>query len=247
MEYLFSPSIEKKLRQLAQSRPLIALDFDGTLAPIVPKPEDAQMPDTTTELMQRIVSQWPVAIISGRWVSDLKERVPVRVKHLIGNHGVEGLPGWESQSEKAEATVQKWMKHLPAAELESMGVDVEDKRFSLALHYRHAQDKDIAKREIETWVEKLGEPPRVIGGKEVINLVVPQCPHKGMAVKSLMDLEATSVALYIGDDDTDEDVFRMNQPGLMTISVGNRPNSAAQYYLNEQKEMDQLLTLLLSF
>jgi trehalose 6-phosphate phosphatase len=88
---------------------------------------------------------------------------------------------------------------------------------------------------------------RLIRGKQVVNLLPHDAPHKGVALEKARDRFGCDTALYVGDDETDEDVFGLDQPGrLLTIRVGRRQGSLASYFLRNQGEMDELLAALLA-
>ena len=87
---------------------------------------------------------------------------------------------------------------------------------------------------------------RIIPGKMVINLVPAGLPHKGDALRRLMRLSHRRIALYVGDDHTDEDVFRLAaDAGVVGVRVGRTRHSAASWFLRDQQEVDELLSRLL--
>jgi trehalose 6-phosphate phosphatase len=130
---------------------------------------------------------------------------------------------------------------------ELRGVKIEDKGFSIAIHYRQSREKKLARRAILEAVSALGEI-RLIGGDQVINILPQGAPHKGMALERERVLLKCDTAIYVGDDETDEDVFALDQPGqLLTIRVGQRRSSAAAYYIESQRRIDDLLRVLLKF
>ncbi len=86
---------------------------------------------------------------------------------------------------------------------------------------------------------------RVVPGKQVVNLVPLDAPNKGDALLALRDSTGADMAIYVGDDVTDEDVFRLDQPGrLFTVRIGTSKRSAARYFLKQQEEIDALLEAL---
>lgn len=248
MKYLLSPSGIRVLTSLCFTNTLYAFDFDGTLAPIVEKPEDAVPARATEALLKELSELSPVAVISGRSIADLKSRLRFTPSFLIGNHGVEGLPRTNQALGHAEQICQIWRKQVernwPKNQFDS-GVSIEDKVYSLALHYRRSRNKKEDRVALFHLVEKLDPPPRLILGKSVINLLPPGAPHKGMALlEILMQLELKS-AFYIGDDDTDEDVFSLPDSRIFSARVGQRKTSQAQYYLKRQTEINSLLKLII--
>jgi trehalose 6-phosphate phosphatase len=242
MKHILSAANVELLAQLAASRVLLAFDFDGTLAPIVSAREVAGMRARTRKLLQQVCEVYPCAVISGRSRADVLERVSnVRVKYVAGNHGLE--PGRNLAS--FERVVRVVTPKLTRALADHRGVEIEDKQYSLTVHYRKSRQKQKARAAIEAAVRALAEPMRIIGGKLVVNVVPAGAPHKGDALEALRAKAGADTALYVGDDITDEDVFELNQPGrLLSIRVGQTRRSAAEYYLRDQGEIDRLLSKL---
>jgi trehalose 6-phosphate phosphatase len=126
------------------------------------------------------------------------------------------------------------------------GVEIEDKRYSFAVHYRKSLQKQRARAAIEAAVHELGEPMRIIGGKLVVNVVPAGAPHKGDALSLLRKKSRAQAAIFVGDDITDEDVFELKRPGkLLGIRIGRTRRSAAEFYLRDQPEIDRLLAALI--
>jgi trehalose 6-phosphate phosphatase len=126
-------------------------------------------------------------------------------------------------------------------------VHVENKTFSVAVHYRRSREKKRARAAILEAAESLG-PVRLIGGKQVVNILPRDAPHKGIALERERERLLHDTAIYVGDDETDEDVFALDQPGrLLTVRVGPKRLSQASYFLKNQAALDELLDALLSF
>jgi len=230
------------LRQFAASNVLLAFDFDGTLAPIVAEPKAAAMRPRTAELMRRLCRRYPCAAISGRAVADLRPRLEgLAFVDVVGNHGLEpGRRGAEFAS-----VVAGWWPVLERSLAPLRGVVLENKRFSVAVHYRESREKRAAKAAIAEVAREL-EPLRIIGGKHVVNLLPPGGPHKGLALTEARVRHGCDTALYVGDDETDEDVFALEHAGLLTIRVGCRASSRAAFYLRRQRAIDELIERLLA-
>lgn len=245
MKHLLSRENSEVLAQLAWSRVLVAFDFDGTLAPIISNREMAHMRARTGELFAKVCSLYPCAVISGRSQPDVSARLGAApIKYVVGNHGLEpGVSLDEFENEIAQARAL-----LEEALAGSAGVDLEDKRYSLALHYRRSRNKRFARSAILAAVAHLPVRMRMVPGKLVVNVVPERAPNKGDALLELRKAEQADTALYVGDDVTDEDVFKLDQPGrLLTVRVGDSLSSAAAYFLRDQNEMDRLLAKLISF
>lgn len=230
------------LVQLAWSPVLLAFDYDGTLAPIVANRDAATMRRETSRLFQRVSEIYPVAVISGRSQGDVRSRLGrAPVKYVIGNHGLE--PGRDLSEFESEMRAVR--PALEAALNTTSGIDIEDKRYSLAVHYRRSRNKRGARTAVERAVKALPMPMRIVAGKLVVNIVPARAPNKGDALLELREREQASTALYVGDDVTDEDVFTLDQPGrLVGVRVGESSASSAKYYLRDQREMDVLLERL---
>ena len=99
---------------------------------------------------------------------------------------------------------------------------------------------------LEQRVSRLVPTPDIVHGKRVLNLLPPDAPHKGEALQSLLGLSGCARAMYIGDDVTDEDVFRMRMPEVLSIRVGRKRKSAAEMYLKNQAEVARLVRRLVA-
>ena len=166
MQYLLSNTARAMLTRLSRERTLYAFDFDGTLSPIVDHPSLAGMPVRTRSLLSRLAALRPCVVISGRARPDLLDRLAgVKVARAIGNHGAE--TGTVSRSSRVTA----WQRSLELEFNSLEGVWVENKRLSLAVHYRQAPDGDDAQRRILAATGRL-EGARVFGGKMVVNLLL---------------------------------------------------------------------------
>ena len=228
------------LRDLAAHRTLLVFDFDGTLAPIVESRHRARLPAATVRLLRAVAEAWPCAVISGRSRADVEARLGgVRLLALVGNHGAEqrpalpGAAGWRRR-------VRSWRRRLEVDLADVRGIDVEDKGLSLAVHVRGS----AAQRRAAIALAGL-EGARVVGGKRVRNATVLGAPDKGDALLRLVRLGRYERVLFVGDDDTDEDVFRRAPDvPLVGVAVGRRSHSAAPYYLRRQGDVARLLSAL---
>jgi len=240
--YAFSREGVAVLDAALAERPLLAFDVDGTLAPIAERPTDARLPEEVETCLAHLAERAVVAVVTGRAVADARRMLGFEPRHLIGNHGAEGLPGGETHSARFIGAVRSWSEALRAdPALAAAGVLIEDKRYSLSLHYRSARDQAAASRAIHRCIEALHPKPRIIPGKLVVNLLPADAPDKGVALRSLMTSCELSRALYVGDDDTDEAVFRLRLPGVLGLRVERQAGSAAALYLEHQREMLALL------
>jgi trehalose 6-phosphate phosphatase len=243
MQRILSPDNVEVLAQFAWSNALVAFDFDGTLAPIVADRDRASMRPRTRDLFDQVCRLYPCAVISGRGRADVARRLTgSHVRYIVGNHGVE--PGKHMAT--FERQIADALLQLQAALPLNLGIDIEDKRFSLAIHYRRSRRKRDARRVVYEALAELALPLRATAGKLVVNVVSARAPHKGDALLQLRAKARADTAIYVGDDVTDEDVFQLDQPGrLLSIRVGRARASAAPYYLRSQAEIDTLLSRLI--
>ncbi len=241
MKDLFSPDGLRLLESFCYANTLFAFDFDGTLAPIVADPEAAACRPCVREALDRLAQLAPVAILSGRGLRDLRPRLPDSIRHVAGNHGLEGLGISARDAERARRQARGWLREIGEWR-GPPGLEVEDKAYSVSLHYRHAKSRREAKTRIERKVLELSPAPRIIPGKCVVNLLPEGAPHKGIALMNAMERTRTRAAIYVGDDDTDEDVFRLPAPPrVLSIRVGKKATSGARFYLAKQ---GQILALI---
>lgn len=245
--HIFSPQGEQALAATMALWPLLAFDFDGTLAPIVALPDMARMPPGVVIRLRQLARYLPVAIVTGREVADVSKRLGFTPKYIVGSHGAESdllppLPMWVSAMESAREWLQPFRE-----ELQAMGVHVEDKRSSIALHYRMARDRELARRRLEEILKTAGPALHVFGGKLVFNIVAARAPDKADAVHAVVAREGAASAVFIGDDVNDEPVFQRAPAHWLTIKVGRTSaHSRARFYLDSPREMAMLLDRMLA-
>jgi trehalose 6-phosphate phosphatase len=243
MKDILSPEARPVLRAVARERQLLAFDFDGTLAPIVPVRALAAMPDSTRTLLRIAALLYPCAVISGRSRSDLLPRLAgVPLLAVVGNHGAEAGRGPVDPSDRG--VIAGWKATLEASLRSVPGVEIEDKGLSLAVHYRRSPSGPAVRRAIRAAAAAL-DGARVFPGRAVVHVVASGSHDKGAAIASLLSRAGLDRALYVGDDTTDEDAFRARfvSPG---VRVGRAHASTARYYLPAQDAIDKLLYLLIS-
>lgn len=186
------------------------LDVDGVLAPIVPRPEDARVPEETRVELRRLDARYAlVACISGRAGETAAKIVGVPELTYVGNHGLE-----------LEPAAPEWGERLRTF---LAGVDwdgIEDKQLTAALHYRDAPDEAKARARLEAICERA----RAAGftarfGRKVLELLPPLEANKGTAVRQLLEEHALPRALYAGDDTTDLDGFRALEKLELAVRV----------------------------
>lgn len=246
MQPLFSPAGAAALRALMQRRPLVGFDFDGTLAPIVTRPADARVSAALSRRLFRL-SALPLAVVSGRAVRDVEEHLPFRPRWIVGNHGAEHpLMPPDPRHERALDPLRAALA-AHAREIAEAGILVEDKRLSIALHYRCAPVLDKALATMEPLLQQVRESTRIVGGKRVVNITAVNAPDKGEALAALVRSCGATCAFYIGDDLNDESVFRRAPPEWLTVRVGrDDPHSAATWYVDSEADVAMVLESMLS-
>jgi trehalose 6-phosphate phosphatase len=192
----------------APDRAAIVLDVDGTLAPIVQRPDEAAVPDEARWELERLVGRYAlVACVSGRTGEDVRRLVDVDGVRYVGAHGLELAP-----------EADRWRDELSRF---AAGVDwpVEDKGLTVSFHYREAENEEEALE----YLERVAERARTAGlvprfGRKVLEIRPPVQADKGTAVTQLLADAGLRRALYAGDDTTDVDAFR----ALEGLEVGIR-------------------------
>jgi trehalose 6-phosphate phosphatase len=244
MRSVFSRRSSEVLQALARGNVLLAFDFDGTLAPIVAEPERAAIPARTRKLLKRVAALYPCIVVSGRGRRDVQRLVRgMGIQEVIGNHGSES----RGSSGALAGRVRAWIPVLKSGLRGVRGVVLEEKQFSVSVHYRKSREKKAAIRTILQIAETL-PGARTVGGKQVVNIVPRGAPHKGQAVEHLRRRQKRDAVIYVGDDDTDENAFAMRRTGrLWGIRVGARRSSLAHYYVRRQREIDRLLAALIAW
>ena len=225
------------------ARPIILMDFDGTLAEFQIDPSAVTLPPSRQILLQTLAKRADLSagIISGRRISDLRERVPTAPSMFFaGLHGLEiegpGLRFAHNAVALAAPGISLLAKDLRRAVKPLPGVFVEDKTYSIVLHMRGASKAD--RLHATTRFNALAEPflaegtVRLQPGDLVLELLPNVDWAKGDAVRAIMrhveaDAKETVWPVYIGDDETDEDAFEEIGTNGLTIAVGKRVASAA--------------------
>ena len=197
-------------------RSAVLLDVDGVLAPIVPQPDDAHMPETTRRPLIEIARAFrTVACVSGRRASDARRIVALGSIAYLGNHGSEILrPG--AIAPEADRELQAWtrrvqgfMREAYSEDLRQLRVRLEDKEAIAALHWRGVPDEEGAEQAIRGVADRAESAGyRTHWGRKVLEIRPPVRIDKGAGIVSLLRDDDHDAAIYIGDDRTDLDAFR---------------------------------------
>jgi trehalose 6-phosphate phosphatase len=251
------PSALEHVKEIAGHRRLaVFLDYDGTLTPIVSQPDQALLSDSTRQVVRTLAACVPVAILTGRNLDDIRGRVDIDGIVYAGSHGfdIAGPQGLRRQ------VATEFLQVLDVAEKELRekfaaipGALLERKRFSIAAHYRQANESGVIK--ITQAVNEAAarhRELRKIAGKKVYELQPDIDWNKGSAVLWLLEklgLDQPDVLpLYIGDDRTDEDAFRALRQRGVGIIVSEQPRpSLASYSLKNPAEVERFLRDLIAW
>ncbi len=246
------PDLVRALRRLTTRRPLLlALDFDGVLAPIVPRPEDARPLPGSVQQVERLASgrDVVVALVSGRSRDDLAALSGVRpTAHLllVGSHGAEvddaGPAGLDDAARQRLRDVTALLQDVVAAH---PGAHLERKPASVVLHTRLIDDRGSAAEATRAALALLDgrDGVHVTPGKEVVEAAVVET-GKGAALQRLRTAQGAQAVLYVGDDVTDEHAFAVLGPNDVGVKVGPGETLARFRIADPAAVRDLLATLV---
>lgn len=255
MSYLFD-NLDAIVGLLSRAPFGLITDVDGTISQIAPSPAEARVHPECKARLSRLVGRLPlVAAISGRPVLEAKEMVGVDGMVYIGNHGLErwsgGVTRYAEGVEGYRAKVAAALREL--SDLSSIGgLHVEDKGVALAIHYRNCSDRERARQSILKQVEgaRSVEGFKIVEGKMVVELRPPVEVDKGSAVKSLIGDYHLAGGIYMGDDASDLDAFRVMRGdgfaavGILGDETPDEVERAADYTLDGVGDVARFLTWL---
>ncbi len=264
MQYLFSDWDKIVSRIKSASCVLLLFDYDGTLTPIVRKPELAILSEESRQLLENLSHKrrFIVGVVSGRGLNDIQSKVGVNGIIYVGNHGFEiegpGLnyvhPINNDETKSIMGTLSQTLNNFLGT---VKGVMVENKGLTVSIHYRLVKKKeidrvkDILQRVVEA--ARLSDKVKITHGKKVYEIRPNVHWHKGMAVKLIIEKYGSKgkkdvfLPVYVGDDLTDEDAFKVieNYDGVSVYVGGVNPQSIARYYFKTCKEVNKFMKELL--
>ena len=256
MKYLWDEITDIKKFLGVYDKIVLLLDFDGTLTPIVKPPNRAELSKSMRNLLIKLSKKqgFYLAILSGRTLKDIKKKIGLPNIIYGGNHGLEGEIFGKKYSfhipQKKLAVLKDIRKQLNEIANQFEGVFIEDKGPVVSLHYRKIQKyqipvfKKLFKKILKPYEQK--GLIYVIEGKMVYDIYPKVNWNKGeFAVLIIQEIEALTkqepVTIFIGDDSTDEEVFKKLKKSI-TIKVGRDNNSNAKYNLNDTEDVFNFLS-----
>jgi trehalose-phosphatase len=239
--------------RIQRARDLVLfLDYDGTLTPIVSRPELALFPPPVKKHLEKLRDLPGVylAVISGRSLEDLRKKVGVSGIIYVGNHGleIENPAGKHKKilSPARKRELKKIARNLQDSFKETPGILFEEKGPILSIHYRtvppvfSARVHQVIKEEVRQWSDRW----KMASGKMVLEIRPNVDFHKGKAVGEILKPFPSQglLPIYIGDDQTDEDAFRVLKGKGITVHIGSgRLPSEADFFLRTPGEVQEFL------
>ncbi len=231
------------------------LDYDGTLTPIVSNPDEALLSDKAREVIRKLSEQISVAIISGRDRKDVRSKAGIKNIIYAGSHGfdISGPDGLDMEHESGEKIIpvlDSAEKHLKEKLRPVGGVQVERKKYAIAVHFRNAKDNALPEiKEAVSEVLNSNKELKKGSGKKIIELKPDINWHKGKALIWLMEKLQLNrdkyIPVFIGDDETDEDALEViKDDGIGIITGSHDQTTAAHYRLDDTDQVIEFLEKL---
>ena len=237
-------------KKVGKKEIIFFLDYDGTLTPIRKKPHLAKINTSTKKLLKKLTKLTrKVYIISGRSLGDVKSLVGVNGVSYIGNHGLEVTGGKthpiQKKAKKLKPFIQK-AKRILRKTINFKGVFVEDKGYTLSVHYRLLDKKNIEafKKIFDSSTKKLikSKKIKVTKGKKVFEVRPNLRWDKGKAVLWVIKKQKKVLPICIGDDITDEDAFRaIGKKGISILVSKKKKKTFAQHRIESSQDVINLL------
>lgn len=255
MRYLWSvwPALKKRIQ--SAKRILLILDFDGTLTKIAKTPQGVVLKKNTKNFLT-VLSKSPrykLAVVSGRSLKNLKSFFRIRNCIYAGNHGLELkggkllLPLQARKARKLKALVWLLGEKLKEDFSKVSGILIEDKNYTLSLHHRNVPREyaPFFKQEVDRFRKQYSHWPLIWKkGKKVWDVRPGINWDKGNIVLHLSKHYPDALPIIIGDDVTDEDMFKALKHQAVTIRVGRSSRSTAMHYLKSTKSVGRFLEVL---
>jgi len=242
--------------QLTQKDVFVFLDYDGTLTPIVATPDLAVLSDEMRGVVQKLASRYTVSVVSGRATDDVRSKVQINGIFYAGSHGFEIVdPGGKvevnQEAQGIRSVIDEVHEKLSGKLKNVSGALVENVKYTISSHYRLVSESDFPK--VEKAVQDiLKEYPnlRKTDGKKVFELRPKIDWHKGKAVNWILNVlkyhPDEHLAIYIGDDVTDEDAFAaLEGKGFGILVADPLRSSKAKYFIRDPQDVKKVLEYLI--
>ncbi len=235
------------------NRIILLLDYDGTLVPIKKTPSQAVLPKATLDLLRHLnkKSNVKLVVVTGRAHSDIKNLLPLRKILIVSNHG------FQISGEEIKWLHPELIKDIPylkdiykslKKELKNIsGIMVEDKKLTLTIHFRSVENRSISviRKTTDKIMQKYPSKFILTKGKKIFEVRPNINWNKGKAVQKILEMILNQKnkpnIIYIGDDKTDEDAFRILSNNAITIRVGRSKVSFAKFYVNNTHDVKVFL------
>jgi len=236
--------------------PFLLFDFDGTITPIVERPDFASLSQEMRGLLKILARRYKIGVISGRSLAEIKRLVGLRGVYYSGNHGLEisgpGIKLVKLQTKRARPLITDVCEKLSGELGGISGAIIKNKGFTASVHYRLVARGEV--QSLKKIFEKTVKPyvdsgvVRVGCGKKVFEIMPNVDWDKGKAalwIIEVVDPDGKLTPIYIGDDRTDEDAFLSLKKRGITILVSEKPKkSHAKFYLKNVDEVKEFLEKL---
>lgn len=240
---------------MAGKEPVVFLDYDGTLTPIVETPDLAIISDEMRETVRALSQRRKVSIVSGRATDDVRSKAKIEGIFYAGSHGFEindpqGNVTINEDAKKIRSTIDEIQEKLAQRVSHIQGALIENVKYTVSCHYRLVADDDF--NEFQEIIDNtLADYPhlRKTSGKKVFELRPIIDWDKGKAVDWILNVlifdPAQQVAIYIGDDTTDEDAFKaLKDKGFGILVADPARESAAKYVVKDVAAVKEVLESL---
>lgn len=227
---------------------LAVFDYDGTLIPVGLLSGAATLGAAETEALQVLKKNWTLMILTGRSVDDLESRLTVKQRQIfdavIGNHGIENplvaSEAVESHVVKMQALSEQLKDTFASQTFKNF--EIEDKKSSWTLHF----PTEISEQKAKELAAPLFSTKdfRLIHGKGLVNILPIEASNKGSALSAILDNLPSSKAFFIGDDFTDEDVFKREDPRIFGVRVGQDKATSAQFTVKNHESVVKVINML---